>query len=252
MSNSEMRQLRAHINKYYAWIDEVKSNAPPTLLEILDAILSHDTDSPLYKKLNDLQLAARTKLFLDRNNISDLPALADKVSAMHRSYNEVYDKIKKVERRAKTFDKHIEYCGNLKKYRGANAEYNKLLAAAKVAEKETGFFAKGKADKAHVAAQDFYEIHHTKITLYRAAEKYLKDVLQKRFDPKQIATQMKTWKQEHSKKESERRDLYAECHYLEADIKDAETIKKFAAQLMFPDEPKQQTHERSKVWIQGR
>ncbi|GHS90376.1 hypothetical protein AGMMS49957_16240 [Synergistales bacterium] len=54
MTNSEMKQLRARINKYNAWIDEIKDNAPPPLIEILYAISNHDTDSPLYKKLADL------------------------------------------------------------------------------------------------------------------------------------------------------------------------------------------------------
>jgi hypothetical protein len=157
-----------------------------------------------------------------------------------------------VEKRSKTLDKHIEQCGNFKKYRGVKAEYDKLLAAAKAAEKETGFFAKSRADKARREAQDFYDVHDSEITIFRAAEKYLKDVLQKRYDPKQITAQMKTWETERGKKDSERCDLYAECHQLELDIKDAETIKRFAVKLIFPDEPQQQTRERSKALAQGR
>ena len=260
MTNSQMKQLRARINKMKVWVDEVKANTPPTLLEILDAILHPDANRPTgpdanrsnSKKIADLQLAATTFAFAQANNISDLPALADKVSAMRRTFNDVYDEIKKVERRSKTLDKHIEQCGNFKKYRGVKAEYDKLLAAAKAAEKETGFFAKGKADKARREAQDFYDVHDTEIIIFRAAEKYLKDVLQKRYNPKQITSQMKTWEQERGKKEYERRDLYAECHQLELDIKDAETIKRFAVKLIFPDEPQQQTRERSKGREQGR
>ncbi|GHV32389.1 hypothetical protein FACS18949_03150 [Clostridia bacterium] len=242
MTNSEIRQLRARINKYNAWIDEIKDNAPPTLLELIDAILYQDVNRTQSQKIADLQLAAR--VFMQRNNISDLPALVDKVSAMRRDFNDVYDDIKKIERRMTTLDKHVEKCGLFKKHRAVSVEYNKLLAAAKAAEKETGFFAKGKADKARREAQDFYDVHDSEIIIFCAAEKYLKDVLQERYDPKQIAAQMKTWENERKNKEGDRRDRYVECRYLEADVKDAEQIKKFAVKLMFPDEPREQTREK--------
>jgi hypothetical protein len=241
VTNSQLKQLRARINRTKTWLDEKRNDTPPSLYDTLNAILKNENRSAIA----NLKLAAKTLVFIQENHITDLGALADKVTAMQRDYNGVYDQIKKTERRVTTLDKHLEHSANFKKYWGVKAQYDKLISEADAAQKATGFFVKSKIEKARAAAQDFYETHSSEITIFRAAEKYLSGVLQKRFDPKQLPP-IKRWESERGACKQELGGLYSEYHSLKSDVQDAETIKRFAANLMVPDEPKTQIHQITK------
>jgi len=247
-SNSEMRQLRARIIKTETWLTEQRGKMPPTLADTLAAILNPDAGRSRLKQIADLKLAARTLVFIQENHITDLPALADKVSAMLRGYDEANTQIKKLERRQKTLDKHLEQCENFRKCRKVNARYESLYAEYESAKKETGLFAKAKADRALKAAQDYYRDHEAEIRMFEAAEKYLKDVLQKRFDPAKLP--VKKWSDERAAGARELDRLYAACRALKEEIKHAETLKRFAAGLMVPDEEAEQTRRQEKTKTQ--
>jgi ATP-dependent exoDNAse (exonuclease V) alpha subunit len=239
VTNSQLRQLRARIVKLQSWLAAEKSTTPPSLAETLSAILENENRSAIA----NLKLAAKTLLFIQENHISDLGELADKVNAIHSSYSGVSEQIKKAERRVTTLDKHLEHSANVKKYRSVMGQYDKLTADADVAEKATGLFAKSKAEKTRAAAQDFYETDRAEITLYRAAEKYLKDVLQLRYDPQKLPPIMR-WQNERETCKQELGGLYSQYHSLKSDVQDAETIKRFAEQLMRGDEQEQLSQER--------
>ena len=96
----------------------------------------------------------------------------------------ISDKLKPIKKRLDTLDEHFRHSGNLKQYRGHKAQYDKLYAQYKTLKKSPGFMAKRKAEKARIAANGYYETFRREITSYETAEKYLKDVLQARFDPK--------------------------------------------------------------------
>jgi hypothetical protein len=130
--------------------------------------------------------------------------------------------------------------------------YDRLKSDANAAEKATGLFAKSKAEKARKAAQDFYCDHTPEIEQYRTAKKYLRDTLQGRFDPKKIAAQRKKWAGERDAKISEQCNLTIGYRKLTDELKEAETLKQFAVKLMFLDEPREQTRERSKAREQER
>jgi hypothetical protein len=242
VTNSQLKQLRARINKTKTWLDEKRNDTPPSLYETLSAILKNENRSAIA----NLKLAAKTLVFIQENHISDLGTLADKVGAMQHDYNDVYAQIKNVEKRANTLDKHLEHSANFKKYRGVMAQYKKLTADVDVAKKATGLFAKSKVEKARAAAQDFYETHDSEITIFRAAEKYLKGVLQKRFDPQKLPP-ITALQKEREDCKSELGGLYSKYHSLKSDVQDAETIKRFAANLMVPDEPRE-PQTKTKTW----
>jgi hypothetical protein len=124
--------------------------------------------------------------------------------------------------------------------------YDKLRAEADDAEKATGLFAKSKAEKARKAAQDFYCERTLEIEICKAAEKYLRDTLQERFDPKKIAAQRKKREGERDAKKAELHNLNIDYRKLTGELKEAETLKRFAVKLTLPDEPRQQMRERQK------
>jgi hypothetical protein len=236
VGNSELRQLLARILKTKFWLDAQRANTPPTLYEVLSSIHNPGAEQSQYRKIADLKLAAKTLVFIQENNISDLPALADKVGAMHGEYTDLNTNIKKINTRIDTLKEHLRQSENYKQYRRIAAEYATLSNATDVAEKATGLFAKSKAEKVRKEVQDFYRDHDHEIGMFRDAEKYLRGVLQSRFDPKKLPPITK-WHDELKEKQAEKGELDGEYYKLKDEIKHAETLKRFTADLMIPDEP---------------
>jgi flagellar motility protein MotE (MotC chaperone) len=238
VTNSQIRQLRARINKVKDWLDENKANTPPTLLELLNAMLRPGADKTQWEQIFDVKLAAKTLAFVQNNDVSDLLALADKVNAIQRDCNDALDRKKKAERRIKTLDKHSEQSENFKKYRKVRAAYDKLYANYKALSKETGLFAKSKAQKALDAANEYYDVHRSEIAIYDAAEKYLRGVMQKHFDPAKLPP-ITAWRRERETCAQELGGINTEYKLYKNDVENAEAMKRFAVELMIPDEPQE-------------
>jgi hypothetical protein len=238
VGNLELWQLRARILKTKFWLDEQRSNTPPTLYEVLSTILNPGTEQSHFKKIADLKLAAKTLVFIQDNNITDLTALADKVGEMHGAYTALNTNIKKANKRIDTLKEHLRQSENYRQYRKITAEYSTLSNAADTAEKATGLFAKLKAEKARKEVQNYYRDHDHEIGIFRNAEKYLRGVLQLRFDPKKLPPIVK-WRDELKEKQAEKGELDREYYKPKDEIKHAETLKRFAADLMIPDEPQE-------------
>jgi hypothetical protein len=157
---------------------------------------------------------------------------------MHGEYTNLSTNIKKTNKRIDTLKEHLRQSENYKQYRKISAQYDTLHAAADAAEKVTGLFAKSKAEKARKDTQDFYRDHEHEIGMFRDAEKYLKGVLQSRFDPKKLPP-IKMWQNELAAKLAERDALDGVYYKLKDEIKHVETLKRFAVDLMIPDEPQE-------------
>jgi ATP-dependent exoDNAse (exonuclease V) alpha subunit len=239
ITNTQIKQLRARVNRVKVWLDENKANTPPTLYDTLNAILNNEDKS----KIANLKLAAKTLNFILDNHISDLPALADKVSEIQRDCTDAYERKKKIERRVKTLDKHIEQSENFKKYRSVNAQYEKLYSEYKTLSKQPGLFTKGKTQKALDTANDYRYAHSAELGMYDAAAKYLKDVLQKRFDSAKLPP-IRKWRDERETCRQELGGISTEYSVYKRDVESAEAIKRFAVKLMIPDEP--QEHQKFK------
>ncbi|GHV32080.1 hypothetical protein FACS18949_02000 [Clostridia bacterium] len=241
-SNSQIRQLRARANRVKVWLDENKANTPPSFHDTLRAMV----DNPDKSKITNLKIAFKALDFMLVNNAFDLLALADKVSEIQRGCADAYERKKKIERRVTTLDKHAEQCKSFTANRSIMQMYNRLKSEAEAAEKETGFFSKGKAEKARKAVQDFYYDHTAEIETYKSSEKYLKDVLQKRYDPKQISAQAKKWSGERDTCKRELGGINAEFNVYKREVESAEEIKRFAVKLMFPDVAQERQKQKSK------
>jgi hypothetical protein len=154
-------------------------------------------------------------------------------------------KLKPIDRRIKTLDEHLRHSENFKQHRKIATQYDALYAEYETAKKSTGIFAKSKAEKAHAAAQDFYEANRADITLFRAAEKYLKGVLQSRYDPKK-SPPIKMWQDERAAKIAEKQALYVGYAALKEKVKSAETIRRYAEEVMRVVEPRERTRSHTR------
>jgi hypothetical protein len=244
-SNNQIRQLRARVIKLKDWLKtEAVNTAPPTLADVITEILNHDTDASHYAKIRGLKTAANVLSFLTSNHIADMAGLSAKVDKVNNHFVGVRDKLKKVERRIKTLDEHIRHSENFKSYRGYKAKYEKLYSEYKTAKAATGLFAERKAQKALDTANEYHEAHRAEIGMYDNAEKYLRDVLQGRFDVKKLPPIGK-WKEERAAKTSEKNVFYADYYRLRDEVKNAEAIKRTVEQLTREVKPKQKQRKRS-------
>jgi len=135
------------------------------------------------------------------------------------------NKLKPIERRLKTLDEHLRQSENFKSGRGHKAQYDKLYAQYETLKKSSGFGAGRKAQKALDTANEYYEAHQPQITLCESAERYLRDVLQGRFDPKKLPPITK-WKEEREKLITDKQSLTRDYHALKNEVSEAEKIRR--------------------------
>jgi hypothetical protein len=242
ISNKQLRQLKARINHLKDWLKEERDTAPTTLADVLNEILSGGENKNRYRQIADLKLAAKTLSFIQQHKVTNIAELREAVGGFYGRQLAISDKLKPIDRRLKTLDEHIRHSENFKSYRGYKAQYEKLYTEYKTAQKGTGLFAERKAQKALDTANEYRETYRTEIAMYDNAEKYLKDVLQGHFDPKKLPPVSK-WKEERAAKIAEKQTLNGEYHALKDEIREVETIRKYAEQIQRTIEPKQRTRE---------
>jgi hypothetical protein len=107
-----------------------------------------------------------------------LPELREKVTDFHGGLIRMGEKLKPIDRRLKTLDKHIKQSEVYAKTRGACAEYQRQ----KPKDKER-----------------YYEAHRADITLHEAASRYLKEQLNGRTE-----IPLKKWRAERSRLTAEK------------------------------------------------
>ena len=229
VTNQKLRQLKARISKLQDWLKEEAANTePPTLADVIENILSRREQSgkpSYYTAVNNLKAAAKMLNFLEENHIMDMEGLNEKTKAMYGEQQEIAAELKSTERRLKVLDKHLWHSGNYKAYKGQKAQYEKLYAQYRAIQDKGGFGAERKAKKALEAANAYYNANRTEIALFEAAERYLKDVLQKRFDPKKLPPVTK-WKAEQAKLQVEQKDLNRRYFKLKEEVRETEQIRK--------------------------
>ena len=155
----------------------------------------------------------------------DMAGLAEKLDAMKDKQYKIREELKKVERRMKTLDEQIRHSGNFKGYRAHKAQYDKLYGQYETIKKSGGFGAERKAQKALDAANTYYEANRMELTLYEAAERYLRGVLQERFNDKKLPPVSK-WQAERENLTVEKKRLDVEYSKLWHETATLETIKR--------------------------
>lgn len=88
-----------------------------------------------------------------------------------------------------------------------------------------------KAQKALDIANAYHNTHHTEIVLFEAAEQYLHDVMQGRFDPKKLPSITK-WNTERDELNADKRRLNGEYVALKNDTAEVEKIRRNVYDIM--------------------
>ena len=229
VTNRRLRQLKARISKLQNWLKEEAANTePPTLADVIQGVLLKREQvgkQSRYSTIHNLKAAANMLNFLTANGIKDMAGLEEKVMDMYGEQRSISEKLKATDRRLKALDEHLRHSGNYKAYRGHKAQYEKLYAQYRAIKKAGGFGAERKAQKALDTANAYHNDHHTEIVLFEAAEKYLKDVMQERFDPKKLPP-IRKWEAERDKLKTERQQLSHRYSALKDEVKEVEQIRR--------------------------
>jgi hypothetical protein len=230
VTNSKLRQIKARLDKLTEWLDEKKANIndTPTFRDILTVLLSSDEQKSLYERILDLQMAAKVLLFMQNNNLDDIEDIRGKIVDYYDERQAISNKLTPFTRRIKTLDEHLYHSDNYMKYCKIALKRDALYAEHKKLEKQ-GILSKGKAKKAHETADAFEWKHLNALQDYDTAEKYLRGVLQKRFDPKNIP--ITKWKNEREALAMEKGGLNTDYDILKGKIHEVELIRKCAEEV---------------------
>jgi hypothetical protein len=234
--NSELRQLKAQLNKLDEWLKEEmqksETPAPPSLFDVVQSILNRQAQkgkSQHYQSINNVKASAKMMNFLTENKIQDFPELQEKLQSMIGKQRDISHELKPIERRIKTLDEHIKQSENYKKHRAVYEKYNAIQPtfADKLLKRDP--------------KEDFHLIHSVEITLFEAADRYLKEHL----NGKVMTPPLKKWKAEREEKTAEKDRLYRQYNTLKNEVKEVEQIKKNVYDILQQENREQQQQKRS-------
>jgi hypothetical protein len=239
-TRSKLRQINARLNKLNDWLDEAKENVTPTLAEVLSEMLNSDKQRSQYAQIRNLKMAAKTLMFIQNNNLSTIGDLRGKVGDLYDERQAMSDKLTPFKRRIKTLDEHLWHSENFTKYRKIAQKRDALFAEAYKLDSQSLIF-KGKAKAASEKAEAYEWRNLNALQDYDAAEKYLRGVLQKRFDPAKLPTAK--WRQERETLAQELGGLNTEYELLKDKVREVEVIRKYAEEVQRAINPPQKKRE---------
>lgn len=228
VTNNLLRQLKARISKLEKWIDEEsKVDEPPTLADVISNILSRREQTgqqSRYGTINNLKQAAEMLDFLTENNIMDFDGLHRFVIAMHNKQSEIREKLKPMERRLKTLDEHIKQANLYREHTPINRIYQQQKPKHK---------------------EDFFESNRTALTLYQAAERYIKANLTGRDKIPLVA-----WQKERAVLTAERKTLNAEYLTLKDEVGKVEKTSRSVQDILYEERQREQPMYNREQWVE--
>ena len=213
VTNHKLRQLKARITKLEKWIDEeAKVAEPPTLADVISEILNRREQSgqhSRYGAINNLKQAADMLNFLTENKIKDLDGLHTFIISMHNEQSDIRDKLKPVERRIKTLDEHIKQADRYFEHK----EIYKVYKSQKAKNQER-----------------FYEDNRAPLTLYEAADRYLKGVMNGK-----TTIPTGAWKKEYATLTAEKQQLNHKYVTLKDAVSKVEKISRSVQDILYEE-----------------
>lgn len=214
VTNNQLRQLRARINKAKKWVYSQPLTDAPSMIDMMQGIAAGKNLDSRWQKIADLKTRAKLLVFLQENNIIDVPALADKITQLHQSQYDLSGTIKKEERRISALNQHLAQVDIFRQHKAVYAKYKSLDPKKREA---------------------FYDKHSEEITAYQSASKYLKDHLN---GHDKIPD--KSWLAERDKLLAQRYAHVEEYYQLRDDVRSVEVLRKGAESIMQEDIGKSQ------------
>jgi len=214
VTNWELRRLKARIVKLQDWLEkETRNDAKQrvekpdsdTLAGIMANRLANPLPPGLRGRMGGDKAAQDVMDFLNENSITTMPELMKHVRVMYAQQDSLREKLKPIERRMNTLEKHIKQAETYMEHRPLYEQYKNLGPRKQ---------------------KKFHEANRAGLTLYEAAERYLKPVLNGHPVP------LKSWKEEYSKLLTTRDGLSRKYSALKGKVGNVERIKHYAENFM--------------------
>ena len=206
ISNQQLRQLRAQIRKIKAWIFSQPLQDAPTIGDMMNAINAAQNMKSRWKKIADLQRAAKVLIFVQENGITSVEQLADKVAELHQRQYDLANNVKSKERRISKLNEHL---ANVAAYNQHKAAYKKYKS---IDPKKRGAYA---------------EKHVEGIREYKSALNYLKNHLNGYGKIPE-----KDWLAERERLLAERYACVTQYYKLKEAVQSIESLRRSAENLM--------------------
>ena len=205
VTNQQLRQLRVRLNKLKDWLkEESKNTAPPTLADVIQNILTkreQSGKSSYYQSFANLKAASQMLIFLQTNQIQDMAGLMEKVKSLYGQQQDTMTNLNKSDRRIKVLDEHIRQANIYMAHKDVYEQYRQ--------------------EKNPKKQSAFWENHQPEITLYQAAERYLKEIMNGR-----TGLPVKAWKDERTALAAGKAELNQEYARIKAEVQQVEIIQR--------------------------
>jgi hypothetical protein len=198
-------QTKPHENTTPPTAPQPPPIAELNILELLKNMLSNPESKAKVQRITSLPVVKSAVEFLEKYNITTLSKLQKTVANTETKFDKVNEKTKAIEDRLKKLNPLIKQADLYLQHR----DINKLYKQEKPKHKDR-----------------FYESHRMELTLYEAAERFLKANL----DGKTLNT--KAWKKEAAELTAEKDKLYQEYRGLKEGVRQIGVVRRSVEHIL--------------------
>ena len=206
VTNKELRMLNARIRKAKNELFAMPLADAPSMIDVAKNVHAWHTLDTRLQKIQKLQSFVKIHEFMFQNGIRDIGDLATKAESMYDESRELFDDVKKTDKRMDTLALHLSHVDTRNKYRSIIRAYNKLDPK--------------KRDK-------FYTEHKKEIDDFKKSGEYLTKIMNGK-----TPIPVKEWEAEYKKLAAKRFSLCDRYYDLHGEIKSVEKLRRSAEELI--------------------
>lgn len=215
VTNSQLRQIRTRLRKCKDWLYSQPLTGAPSLMDMMGGVANGKNLESRWAKIADLKTQAKVLVFLQQHHITDIAQLADTVTKLYEQSYDISGKIKAAERRLDTIAEHLAQYDSYKQHRAVYEKHKQLDPKKRDA---------------------FYDKHGEEIQLYKAANQYLKAVMNGN-----TTLPIHAWKAEQKKLTVEKYRLFDEFYSLKDETRSVEVLRKATETIMQQEQRERQS-----------
>ena len=223
--NKLLKELKARITRIYNWSKEQAQaeqpqNSGSLVTRLYEAQAEVNMNKARYRsgKIKALQENAKLLAFLQRNGITSMQELYEKVAAMNKDYYDLRGQIVKAERRLAVLDERLEMWSQYQQQKPIRQKLDKL-----------------KPNK----REKYQQEHRAELAAFDAAADFLK-----RLKESGEAITPKAWRAEAAKLTMQKDADYQKMRDMRDEIKAVENLRKSADRLAREGQHQQKENER--------
>ena len=204
--NQEIRRLSARIRRSKDELFALPLAEAPSMVDVAVNAYNWRTAKTRWQQIDDLKRMVNIHNFFIETGIRDMGQLADKAVSMYDESRDIYNEVKKVDRRLDTLNLHLHHYDIWEKHRKLNRKYNELAPKKR---------------------DEFYAMHKKELDTFKESHEYIVKVLNGN-----TTIPAKKWKIEQEELLAKRYSHYERYYDLRNEIKVVEQLRRSADELM--------------------